>query len=146
MTGDAIEGCPICGIGPGEHKHNLSPAQWIECQNCGFKLAGWDETWKELIDAFEPHRADKRNTVSGYAVRLSGATKDLGVLETMGPTPRAAMVNWLYTFEQVRITINWTDEDILRAWIRRVNQDAQVHNVRAEVLNVLNFTEGACIT
>jgi hypothetical protein len=65
MTGDTVDGCPICGVGPGEHKHNLSPAQWIECRNCGFKLSDWDETWTELVIAFETRR-----NISSPAVRF----------------------------------------------------------------------------
>jgi hypothetical protein len=39
--------CPKCGGKPA-WKHNLSPAQWIECERCGYLLASLADAWNAL--------------------------------------------------------------------------------------------------
>ena len=55
MTSDEpmLKPCPKCG-GRARHHFNATPAQWIECETCGFTIAAWDECWNEvamLLDA-----------------------------------------------------------------------------------------------
>ena len=48
------EPCPKCGVGQPVLKCNSSPAQWLECNSCGFALAAWEQCWNELSAARHP--------------------------------------------------------------------------------------------
>jgi hypothetical protein len=38
------------------------------------------------------------------------------IVETVGPTKRSAMVNWLFVFGPVMVTADWTDERIAQTF------------------------------
>lgn len=43
---DELSNC-ACG-GKAERKHNMSPAQWVECQTCGYTVEGWGYAWNTI--------------------------------------------------------------------------------------------------
>lgn len=76
--------CPKCGVGKGEHRHNLTPAQWIECDTCGFMLGAWESAWNQLSAI----RSEAAATIECYERALNKIA--LGALSP-GEIARAAL-------------------------------------------------------
>lgn len=72
--------------------------------------------------------------MKAYGVFLkSGNNNDLGLPQTIGPSRRSAIVNWLWTFENTRILAGFDDDLIDKLWLNRKYQDARIVEVEITI-------------
>lgn len=104
MDDSKLEPCGRCG-GKATWKHNLSPAQWIECTGCGLKVSAWDETWNEVArilrqlrlttDALEVALGSWTGTAKQRGEKLIEANRVLLVTGPDGPINPADVLAYI---------------------------------------------------
>lgn len=64
------------------------------------------------------------------------------ISKTTSPTVRAAIVNWLVTYENMFVSAICTDEDIYRMWTNRQTKSATVVEISLHIEQAIHIKDG----
>lgn len=113
---ETLKACPLCGIGKPVHKTNMTPAEWLECDHCGFTLGPWESTWNEIA---------AWNTCKSEALADELSEKVEGVIQWLEQMANCFKYTWPNTARHCRLHV-----DILRAALSTLTPSPAVDLLR----------------